>query len=461
MAAAVGMELSWLYAWCIFIMTSGFHRPFPFPDALGTFLLAAACTRFSVGRGWRIVQVLGIHLLGFCLAGMRVVYAVAYPSYPFLRRDWVLAFFEGPKNPVEWAIIVLTLFWVLLFWIGGVTLARRSGAYLTLCSRFDLGVAAFLALLLLKLLLVVKGGIAMQDTLTEGLLFPFFVFSLLAIGLARNQGQGQKAFLSGYRGTGVLLTFTSAVLLFGTGFLLLLMPYLSLAAGAGYDALKNAAEPLGPVLAGILRFLFFGRQLRHDPPPPSAPKNVPSPTTSFEGTWWGELLERTLAWGLSGLAALLFFLACLLAAWYLLRWLVSRAPTEGTEQGYWDRLLCWVRGLWGTLTAIQCRIGLCREAVKRAPQFYGALLRWGRRSGFPPKGSETPMEYGLRLTGLFPLLGRDIMAIVEVYHRGVYAERLLSREHMELAGSALKKLHSPLLWPLRFKLWFLSSGGPE
>lgn len=460
LAAAGGMELSWFYAWCIFTMSAGFHHPFPFPEALGIFLLAAAITLFSGKRGWRVVQVLGIHLLGFCLAGMRAVYAVVYSSYPFSHRDWISAFFGGPKAPLEWAPIVVTLFWVLLFWIGGVTLARRSTAYLTICSRFDLGIAAFLALLLLKLLLVVRGGLTIQDPMTERLLFPFFLFSLLAIGLARNRGQGQKDFLSGYRGIGVLLSFSSAVLLFGTGFLLLLMPYLRLAAEVGYDVVKHTAEPLGPVLAAVLRFLFLGRQIRHEPPRPSTPENVPARFASGEGTGWGALLERIVGWGLMGLAGLLILLLCGLAAWFVLRWLLSRTPEERRRHGYWDRLLWWIRGLWGTLAAAWRRIGLSGDQEKRAPRIYGALLRWGQRSGFPSVGSETPMEYGLRLTGLFPSLGRDIRAIIEEYQLEVYGERVLSKEQLASAGSALKRLRSPFHWPLRFKMWFLSSGGP-
>jgi len=42
--AGAGMELSWRFAWATFFTTSILHHPFPFPEAVGTFVLAAALT---------------------------------------------------------------------------------------------------------------------------------------------------------------------------------------------------------------------------------------------------------------------------------------------------------------------------------------------------------------------------------------------------------------------------------
>ena len=63
-----GMELSWRYAWATFLTTSIVHRPFPLPEALGTFLLAAVLYLMVRGIGLRVIAVLGIHILGFLLA---------------------------------------------------------------------------------------------------------------------------------------------------------------------------------------------------------------------------------------------------------------------------------------------------------------------------------------------------------------------------------------------------------
>ena len=44
-----GMELSWRYAWASFLMICIAHQPFPLPEAIATFLLAAALSRVVQG----------------------------------------------------------------------------------------------------------------------------------------------------------------------------------------------------------------------------------------------------------------------------------------------------------------------------------------------------------------------------------------------------------------------------
>ena len=61
-----------------------------------------------------------------------------------------------------------------------------------------------------------QGG-DMWGTTPELLLFPFFLFSLLAVGMARNRSSAQRDFLSGYRGIGMIVSFAVVVLAFGTG----------------------------------------------------------------------------------------------------------------------------------------------------------------------------------------------------------------------------------------------------
>ncbi len=82
--AMMGMELSWRYAWANFLMTSNLHRPFPFPEAVVTFALAAATTFLSKGRGWRVIYILSSQVFGFILVGLRIVYL--FNSWPSQRE---------------------------------------------------------------------------------------------------------------------------------------------------------------------------------------------------------------------------------------------------------------------------------------------------------------------------------------------------------------------------------------
>ncbi len=450
-----GMELSWLYGWATFVMTSILHRPFPLPEAIGTFLLAAALSLVVRGMGLRVIWILTLQMLGFLLAASRVVYIFNYREYPYFGKGWLAEFLGRSRDPMEWLILLIILIFAILFWLGGVTLARRSNAYFTICGRFDLGVAAFFCLLLVKLLLLVKGGIEVKDPAPELLLFPFFIFGLLAIGLARNSSSVRRDFLAGYRGIGVLVSFTVLVLAFGAGLVLLFMPYLSAAAQVGYGVLKSAAGPLGPILARVLLRLFLGSRQEEITPSHSSGGGEAEFTPSGESGWWSDLVLRVLGWGLLGLGLMIGLILCALGIWYLLRWLFSSTPKQERKPFQWPLVLLWAQRLW----AVLC-MGLQRAVQKlkgnqNAAQFYGALLKWGRRSGLPHLLSETPVEYGSRLKMQFPSLTGEIGKIVQAFNLQVYGEVALDDEQMSVAKLSWRRLRSPRYWPVRLKSWFL------
>jgi hypothetical protein len=450
-----GMELVWLYAWASFLMTSIVHRSFPLPEAIGTFLLAAALTLVVRGTGFRVISILGLQVLGFLLTASRIVYTMNYQAYPYLGKGWLVEFFGRARDPLEWLILVIILIFAVLFWLGGVALARRSPAYLSVCSRFDLGVAAFFCLLLVKLLLLVKGGIEVKDPAPELLLFPFFVFSLLAIGLARNRSSTPRDFLAGYRGIGVLASFTVVVLAFGAGLVLLFMPYLIAAAEAGYGVLKSAAGPLSPILVRVLRFLFFRARLRQEVSSSSSGGDEAELIFSGESSWWSELVARILEWGFLGLGVLIGLILCALGAWYLLRWLFSKTPkAEKRRRITWKLLLWWAQRLWTSLAMGLQRAGQRLKGYREAVQLYRGLLRWGSRSGLPHVLSETPAEYGSRLGKQFPSLSGEIEGIVGAFNLMVYGEVTLDDEQMTLAKLSWRRLRSPRYWPVRLRSWF-------
>ena len=154
--AHVGMELCWLYACATFLMISIVQRPFPLLEAVGTFLLAVLISRIFRGMGLRVISLLGLHLIGFLLAASRIVYTFGYSAYPYLGKGWLVEFSGRARDPLEWLILVIILIFTLAFWLAGVALARRSTAYLSICTRFDYGVTAFFCLFILKSLLLVK-----------------------------------------------------------------------------------------------------------------------------------------------------------------------------------------------------------------------------------------------------------------------------------------------------------------
>jgi hypothetical protein len=287
-------------------------------------------------------------------------------------------------------------------------------------------------------------------------MFPFFIFSLTAIGLAKNRSSVRRDFLAGYRGLGVTATFSVVVLAFGAGLVLLFMPYLRAAAEAGYRALESAAGPLSPVLVAVLRFLFLGARVRPEAGSSSSSleDDLAALTSSGESSWWTELIQRIIEWGLLGLGALAGLMVCAVGLWYVLRWLFSRTSTGERRPIEWERALLWVQGLWASFHRGFHRVVQHVKSHGNAVQIYRALLKWGRRSGLPHLLSETPAEYGSRLERQFPALATEIGGIVEAFNRVVYGEVILEREQITRIQHSWKRLRSPRYWPFRLKRWF-------
>jgi hypothetical protein len=452
-----GMEISWLYAWAHFLMISISDRPFPFREAISAFILSSALTRISKGRGWRMVWIIALQVFGFVWIALRMIYTFYSFSNPFFSRAWLAEFFNRPRGPLEWFTLVLLLFFTLLFWVGGVRLARRPMGYATLCTRFDWGLSAFFILYLTQFLVRVKGGIEIEHPLSQFLLFPFFGLSLLAIGLARNQSASPKDFLPGYQGIGVILSFTFTVLLSGAFLVLFFLPFLTLISQVGYSILKTAAKPIGLVFVSILRFLFFRNTGRMDTPPPSKDGNFGNLASPVEGSGWFELLEKVLGWGLGGLVGLAALILSGLAIVYLFRWLFSRTSISRRSQGPWEMFLLWTVRLKHFLLACWSKMVHRGKGYPKASRLYNALLCWGRHSGLSHSLSETPAEYGLRLKHHFPALNREIDRIIEAFHQEVYGERVLSEQQMVATQSAWQRLHSPFHWPSRLKARYFRS----
>ena len=454
--AGGGMELSWLYAWATFSLTFVPNRLFPLPEAIGTFFLAAILTFFSLGRGLRVIQILALQVPGFLLAASRLVYHFTDRSHPYFSQDWLREFFNKARDPLEWIILVLVLFWTLCFWFGGVTLVRRSTVYQRICSRFDVGVAAFLCLLLFKLMLLFKGGLELHEPFADFLFFPFFIFGLTAIGLARNRSDVQRDFLSGYRGMGVIVSFTAVVFLFVSGVALLFLPYLTLAAEMGYGVIKEVSQPLGPIIATVLRFLFMhGRKREAMTSQGSGESEVDFVPSGESSSWWVELLEKIGLWGAMGLFVMLGLVVAGFAIWYLTKWLFSRTARDKEPEGFWSLLVLWASNAWGLLTSLMDKIIRGRKGPKEAIQYYKALLGWGRRSGLPHLLNETPTEYSLRLSLRFPGVKKETGLITEAFCREVYGNRVPDARQLSRARIASHKMRSPLHWPFRLKSWFL------
>jgi hypothetical protein len=453
----IGMELSTLYACTNFLTLAIFNRTFPFPEAVASFVLAAVLTRFTQGKGWRVIYVLGVQALGFipALLAMHKVFNAWTDS--FLSQPWFMKYYDNPTGALGWFVAFLLVLWAFVFWRGGTGLAKRATDYFTICSRFDRGLFAFFLLFLTKFLLRTRGGFEIKDPTSEFLVFSFLIFGLLAIGLARNRSHIPKDFLPGYQGIGVILSFTTIILLVGTGLVLFCLPYLTLVAEKGYDILKIAAGPVGYVLLKILIFIFGYHVPQPERPQPQKEIVLPDLTSQSRSSEWMELLGKILAYGIWALLGIVLMMIVGVTLFLLFRWLFSKTPVSQERQSSWYLIGLWTERLRRFLYS--CWSWLVRRVKghKGVIQLYIALLIWGRHSGLAHSLSETPKEYGLRLKHRFPILTREIELIVESFNEVVYGQINLSEHQLAMTQTAWCRLRSPRHWPSRFRNWFLRS----
>ncbi len=450
------MEICWLCAWAAFSLTAITGKAFPVTWAFIIFILSSVLTHISYGKGWRVIQVGGLHILGFACAAFGTIYAFYYSSYPIADTGWFYALFHQARTALEWLILVLILVWIFLFWIGGYAQSKRQRIYPVICSRFDLGLAAFFCLFLIKLVLFAKGGIKLNDPFSSFLIFPFFLLSFLATGMTRIEHQAPTQFLPGYRSIGIVLTFALIILLYVGAVSLFFLPFLTAAADTGYTVLKSGAGFVLPVIERVLRFVFMGRGVREDPAE-SSPKSDTWDVSLSSQSPWMEYVEKVMKWGIEGLGILLLVFGCGLCIYLFIRWLLSRTRhvTGVTVEAH--ETISWITRLWAVLVLLWRRALFSIRGYAKASELYDVLLRWGRRSGLACFTHETPLEFGDRLAKYFPRLKGQIDLIVRAFNREVYGELNMSGESMKEVLSAWRIIKSPRHWPLRFKIRFLSA----
>jgi hypothetical protein len=305
-----------------------------------------------------------------------------------------------------------------------------------------------------------KGGITVADPWSPTLIFPFFLFSLFAIGMTKVENRAEKTFLPGYRGIGIIATFLAIILLVTGTVVLFFLPLLTAAANTGYGMLRGGAVFMLPIVERLLRVVFMGSGVREDPPN-SSPASKELDFSSSADRPWMQFIETVMKWGIQGLAALLLVAGCGVALFFLIRWLLSRSKHIEKEITETYRIAPWLARLWSVLILIWRKILLAFRGCRTATEFYTVLTSWGKRSGLACLMHETPREFGARLGQCFPRLRSEIDVIVNAFNNEVYGEISMSGEGIRWAQAALRTLRSPRHWPRRVRIRFTSPGEKE
>jgi hypothetical protein len=437
-----GNEGLWAVALAGFLLHATVGRPFPVAAGAAAFSAAAVLARALEGRPRRRVSVLAAHAAGLtaCLAWG-------------LHRDGpVGGWLPSAGDWGAWGWWVQSAFWLGLLWVKGASFSKNPGTHERVCVQFDKGVAAFGVIFLSGLVLQARWGYTAEWRPAPFLFFLFFVTSVAAMGRALPAGR-VKASADPFDGPRPVLALAFPVLIWalGAGAVRVFMPFLRTGAQAGLEVLETTTSPLGPVVVRILKFIFAHRQTPSmGEASPGGGGIDPAPgAADMEAS----LLDQVLGWGLAGVlgavlaasaaAVLVFALKALLA-----RTRMRRGPgAPGSPGSLLARLRRWL-----------VRIRRCSPAaVLRAlrdpgpVRLYARLIGWGTRSGLPRRPAETPLEYGARLSGRFLHLSGDILLIVDLVSRELYAETGPGADRRRQGLLAWRRLRSPANWRIRIQ----------
>ncbi len=428
---AGGMEFCLLSGLISVLLVPAWGFSFPVYDSALIFILAAALNRLSRGRGWLVIQVLILHILGFIGAIVLAVQTYYYPHDSLFNINLFWSVFTRAEGMKEWLYLLAVIASVLVLWYGGMAFSRRSRDYEIICIRFDKGIGVFAILLFLEGVGLKIGGQPLVWFII------FFIFSIMAMGIARGAGDGKKEYISGYAKIGLITGFVLLTIIILSLFIFFGIPYLTGAAETGYSIIKIIARPLLAILVSILKFLFGHAAPTTDGGTPVSGGQNMAPA-EFEQSWLAALIEKILGHLLIVILVLLAAVLIGLSIYYLYRWLFSR--TDDKKEGG-EGLSIYFKRLYELIKRLAVR--LIGRSPYRTLRTYKKLLRWGKICGIRKIDSETPREYGRRLAGYFPSLEQEVGDIIEPFNREIYAGIRVPEEELKQAKRSWCRIRKP------------------
>ncbi len=441
------MEISWLYAWVAFSLVSLGGAPLPVIRVAALFIAGAAISRILHCKGLRVATLGIMHVLGIFAALLWTMHYIVNTRQPIVDLVWLAEFFLSPHQAIEWLCFVLAVFWTAAIWLSGVFFSLRPATHEKVSSRFDIGLAAFLSLVLIKFAIEMKGGLSVQNNLSVTSACIFFFFGLFAIGITRAHGLKAVSLVEGHRKIGIVLGFISAVFFSVISMVVFLRQPLSDAAGMGYGLLAKAGSFAGSVFIGFIKFLYFPKRAGGGVPPSGGQDSMFDHISSAGGGAWMETAGKIFAWLVGSFMGLVVIVLIITAAVWTVRWLLSRTEKKDrpVRQSFNTRAI--LKRIAALLTASIRHFG----RSKTAAGFYRALKVWSRLSGIQPMAHETPSEFSRRVRMNFPVIKLEIDTILHAFNREFYGDATLSRDEIKLIHSSWRKIASPRLWPGRLK----------
>lgn len=433
------MDLCWLNAWAYLMIQSSTNFQTPFLLNCLIFVLGYLTACFFRSRTVRLIWPALIHLLG------------AFAMIVFMLYRHRIT--NLPVSVSQWYASGLVLAFTLVFWIRGALLANRNLTYRFICRHFDLGFALFFVLWLITLLVRIKAGISLPDSMCFNLMLAFMISGPSALFIVSHPHGSDAGYIDGFKGYGILISISLILLLSCLVWGLAFHPLLTRIAESGTSAVQEAAGPFAPFLTSILRFLFAPRTM----------KGFKNDTQRDAGNNSEQIIPvgpdstgDTIF--LYGLMILLPLIAAGFTAFLLYRiamWLLKkRSPVNIQPE---DR--SFIRLLLNYLS--QCKmllvvlIRMLTRKTDTAGKGFTRLIAWGTRSGIRRRIDETPLEYCSRLKNTYAVLGEEIDTIYLLFVREAFALKPPDPACLNQIKQALKRMHHPRFFWLRLKTVFM------
>jgi hypothetical protein len=231
---------------------------------------------------------------------------------------------------------------------------------------------------------------------------------------------------------GIVLSLCIAIWIFGT-------PGIGRAARGGLDLLGKGFSAI--ILRIVALFSSFSglRSRMIEDSEPNGIALVGSDSSGAQGRG-NPLLAMILLWGLrlAILAAIVLLAAATLPP--LWRWLLGRPQGVQSVRGGWltgfraflARIAAWLSGMTGILGD-----SLFRSASP-ATRAYRRLLRWGRVAGCGCRRWETPLEYGSRISFLFPDIASKALLVARLFSEECYGRKSASASPDRTSGNSAR-----------------------
>ncbi len=443
------MEITWLYglAGVFFIMLKA--PVFPIWAALLSFFIPIVITSFLKGRGRRIIEHLFVYGFFYFLILLFTIYYYGYRNELFLSLRWMQMFFQKQYGSIDGFAYILLIFSFTSFWYSGYKLIYRASDYLTITSRFDLGIV------MLVLTFIIAGSTDIVFPRASILIGYYFLFSMLAIIVVQQSKSSKLKYHNKLHSGNLLFTSIPVILLFTSWILLFFLPQMTSVAQTGYYILKVIANPIGKLLLKILSLLFGFRNL-----PSEVSSTTPIGSTipvpeEGELSWLGRILQ----WIITFVGFLLFgVLTLLLIGWLLYslwKWLSLKTESDIGKKWFWAELGLWLRYLYLEIKTFLHKLFIDKIFYNKKNDniyiVFKRLCQWGKQSGLPRKKFQTPSEYGRYLSFFFPDNLKDIGLIIDGFNKEFYGKKVSEKDEIENMKKAWRRLSSPSQWPLRLK----------